>query len=147
MAVQVRSDLDNRYFILRNGRTMNNEIVLQDAERSGDILQYTIMAQVPATSKWVPLTNLAAVDGTEIPRGILLCEILEADVIAGDVLNVVILVGDVEVRRDLLIADDGTAIEDFLADVVVSKTATIESALQEVGIYAKAVQSVSGFEN
>lgn len=147
MAVQDRVNKGNFSFVLKGGRTRNNETVAQDVGRAADLEQYTIMAKDPATNKWVPHTSLVAVDGTEIPRGIIMCTIPTADLVAGDVGAVPILVGNVDVDRAQVIADDGTAIETWLASEITNQNTTVEDALAQAGIYLNSTRHDSSFEN
>ncbi len=57
MSVQVRRDSNTTPFI-RGGLAVVNqaEVILQDAGRSAVLAYATVMAQIPSTRKWVPLT-------------------------------------------------------------------------------------------
>lgn len=86
MAVQSRNDVTSRSPDLgRNVMRINGLTVEQDAGRSGDIEAYTVMAWNAAHTKLVPLTDNTAVDGSQIPVGLIAHSIPEANIIAGDV--------------------------------------------------------------
>jgi hypothetical protein len=102
------------------------------------------MAKNPATNKWVPHTSLTATDGTEVPRGILNETIAAADLLAGDVSNVQIIVGGpMEFAEDLLIMGDTFT----YASEITNQNITIEDALYVIGLYPESVDAVSELEN
>lgn len=89
----------------------DNETIVRDASRTADIAQFTVMAQIAATRKWVPWSDLTATDGSALPLGILLNDggIAAASVAAADVTGAVILVGGAGARIDAskLVFDTG----------------------------------------
>lgn len=94
MPVQVSTNYQNEPFILKgDGIVREQETVVQDAGRSGAMVKYTLMVNDPATNKWTSFTDETATDGTQYPRGILLADLTEAEIKAGDVAGVPILVG------------------------------------------------------
>ena len=96
MAVQARTDQDNRSFILSgDGFKETDAVFLQDAGRGAVALVFgTLVAKVASTGKYVPFTDETATDGTAIPAGIFIGNnITGAALVAGDVIDQVILVG------------------------------------------------------
>ena len=92
MGVQTRLDNTRYPFTLSDDALVSeNETVLTDAGRSGDMARFTLMSKVSASGKWVPFTSGTATDGSQFPRGILLATLSEAEIKAGDVVNVPIL--------------------------------------------------------
>src|SRR5262245_33625154 len=99
---QMQSSVQNANlpFLLNSGKQALYKFgatLLTDGSRTVVLRECTVMAKVAATGKWVPWTNAAATDGTAIPAGILYPApggIAAADLAAGDVANVSILVAD-----------------------------------------------------
>jgi len=109
MAVQNRANLDSTPFILYSypGVREDDAVLLQDAGRATPLLQFTLMAKVAATGKWVPFTNEAAVDGTAIPQGIYLGDdIPAADIVAGDVVDLPIVIAGVRFDANKLVIEN-----------------------------------------
>lgn len=85
-----------------NPYVLTNETIKQDASRTAALAQYTIMAYVSATQKWVPWSNLTASDGSAYPMGILMTDggFTGAQVAAGDVTGAAIAAGGTAWRVD-----------------------------------------------
>jgi hypothetical protein len=60
MVVQARQNVDTRPFILETmqAKREDDATLLQDAGRVAALAQYTLMAKVAASGKWVPLTDV-----------------------------------------------------------------------------------------
>lgn len=130
MAVENSANFENHAFIRHGSATYReDQTVLQDAGRLTDMALYTLMSQDPTTEKWVPMTNIAAVDGTEKPTGILLQTLATADIVAGDVTEVNILTAGHILDREQLVLENSLT----LASVIASLNMTIERWLQTVG--------------
>jgi len=74
-ASQSRADSNSFPFIVGGeGFIKDSETVLQDGSRTVVLAQYTIMAQVASTKKWVPWlnANLGGTTGTQYPLGFLM---------------------------------------------------------------------------
>lgn len=83
-------------FILQGvGFIKDSQTVLTDGSRTVVLAQYTIMAQIASSGKWVPWlnANLGATDGKQYPMGILMNDggISAAALAAGDVTGADIL--------------------------------------------------------
>lgn len=131
-----------------------NETLLTDAARTVILYQYTVMAQVAASGKWVPWTSATATDGSAIPQGILMNDggVTAAALAAADVTGAQILIGScVEIDGGQLVFDLGstgggaalTLATVFTGNAVGSGTATPyilltgRKLLAMAGIFAK----------
>ena len=131
MTVQSQLDINTTPFILFSNMSSrkDNAVLLTDAGRSGDIEPFTLMAQISASEKWVPWTDIAAVDGSAIPSGIFLPSdiqgaITEAEIKAGDVEDVPILVFGAKFDEDKLVMENSLTLETVLAAATIhNKTA------------------------
>ena len=84
-------------FIVKNGPglVLDNETILTDAGRTKALAQYTVMAYIVASNKWIPWNSVTATDGSAFPAGILMTDggFTAAQLVAGDVTGAAILVG------------------------------------------------------
>lgn len=145
MPVQTRTDYDNAPFVLGGvPASLIDQVILQDAGRSAVLARYTVMAQDPTTLKWVPLTDIAAVDGTGLPAGIYIGEdaITAAALVAGDVSGNQILVGGAAclINEDLIVFENSLLKTSVIAD----RDKTIEALLREIGLFIQSVNNVDG---
>ena len=146
MSVQNRTDFTN-YVFVRSGSTFTreNETILQDAARATPLLKFTVMAQIAATKKWVPLTDVAALDGTNTARGIYVGEdITAAALVAGDVTVCPILVGfGCTVDRQLIVLENALTLDSVCSDDSAGadngpvNVRRVEDDLVRVGIFAE----------
>lgn len=99
---------------------------------------------VTASGKWVPF-NPAAVNGGQIPRGILLVDsVTAAALVAGDVTGQAILTGGCcTVDSQQIVFDDGVS----TLDTVLAGGKTVRDYLAEVGIFAEDTIDIDGYEN
>lgn len=144
MSVQNRTDFTNYPFI-RSGVTLTreNETILQDAGRTTPLLKNTVMAQVAASKKWVPLTDVAALTGANTARGVYIGEdITAAALVAGDVAVCPILVGfGCTVDRQLIVLENSLTLDSVCsddpagADNGVVNVRRIEDDLARAGIF------------
>lgn len=154
MEVQVRTDLDTRPFILESlpsCKRLDKAVILTDGGRSTPLLSRTLMAKISATEKWVPYTDPAATDGTAKPAGIYdpeghLGDISAADIVAGDVVDVPIII------FGALFDDSKLVIENSLTLDTVISTGTIEEqtvadALRKISLIPQSAISGSQPEN
>ena len=119
MTVQSNLDINTTPFILYTfpSSRKDNGVLLQDAGRGiVDLEPFTLLAQIAATGKWVPWTDITAVDGTAYPSGIFLPSdiqgaILAADLVAGDVEDVPILVFGAKFDEDKLVIENSLTLE------------------------------------
>lgn len=149
MAVQNSSNNANIPFILSGvGLSRDDQVILTDAGRAIPLAPFTLMSKVAATQKWVPFTNEAAVDGSAIPQGIYIGdEIAAADIVAGDITDVFILVGkDVTVDVDQIVVENAKTL-DTVITVGTTDLRTVRDHLANRGIFTEETVDISGFEN
>jgi hypothetical protein len=147
MAVQDSLNIANLPFVLSGSSySKGAETVAQDAARTEDMEWGTVMSYDPTNAKWVPFTDETADDGTQFPRGILLRALAAADIVAGDVTSVPIMIkADVVDKNQLVIENSKT-----LATVIDSPAGialTVEDALRVAGIGLGDVVDMTGYEN
>jgi hypothetical protein len=103
MAVEATGTLDTTPFVLRGlpeALERSDATLLTNAGRTTVLKQFTVLSKVSATGKYVPLTDITAVDGTGVPCAIMLGpDVTAAALVAGDVLGVQILVGPYACNR------------------------------------------------
>lgn len=155
MAVQSSSNLYNFPFVISGeSKVKDNETLLTDAARSTVLAPYTVMAQVAASRKWVPLTDVAALDGSNTARGILMGDaVTAAALVAGDVTGQMILVaGPCVVDGSQLVLENSLTINSVCsddpagADNGVVNVRRIEDDLARVGILVKATIDIDVLE-
>lgn len=153
MSIQNRLNIINSSFIT-SGRSFleDNGIIKQDAGRTQPLLQYTVMAQISATGKYVPYTSISANDGSSDPVAIYVGETIPASELTGaDYTNAAMLVGgDCTIDETQLVFDAGTLGEGSIvagaaANPIIVQTAKV--ALRTVGIFIGAMDATSSFEN
>lgn len=150
MAMQGRLDQTNFQFIREgDSRVKDNETLLQDAGRAADLKQFTVMGKVAASGKWVPLTDLAAVDGTAIARGIYLGDdVATADLVAGDVEGALILVGgNCTVDSSLLVFENALTLASVRDTADLGDACVVEDDLARFGIFTESVIDIDELEN
>lgn len=140
------TNLDNLPFWLgENALYKDAETVAQDEQRDGDIVFGTVMAYNPTSGQWVPWTDETATDGTQWPAGVCLDTLAEADIQAGDVENVSILVGNCIVPGDELTFENS-----LTADTIVNEPLNTNKPawkiLSEIGIFIEdTIQTSVGY--
>jgi hypothetical protein len=135
MAVQVKTDLENKPFILaKMGLTKSAQVLKQDAGRTTDLAFGTLMAFETAIEKWVPFTDETATDGTAHPSGIIMQTIPTADIVAGDVSDITILVGDAIIDSAQLVIENSKTLATTV-NVPAGLNKSVEQLLRWLGIY------------
>ena len=153
MGVQVSGNINTRPFILSElpvALRSDKSIILQDGGRATDLLSRTLMAKIAATGKWVPYTDIAATNGAGIPAGIYdpegeLGDIPSADIVAGDVVDVPILIFGARFDENQLVIENSLTLATVIADGI--QTITVRDALLEKSLIANDSISASSFEN
>jgi len=104
----------------------------QDAQRATAVANLTVMAK-DSTGKLIPLTDNTAVDGTQIPVGILRGSIPAADLVAGNVTNVEMYIegkyfneDDITLENSLTLASEIT-VDTYTADVDTADAVEIDT--------------------
>jgi len=118
---------DARY---RSGQTL-----LTDGARAVNLLSMTVMAQVAANLKWVPLDDVSPAEntlGSSSPSGVFWAgDVPFADLVAGDVPNQKILVGSNVILDESKVVLEGAL---TLDTIVVNTGLTIRAMLSAQGI-------------
>jgi hypothetical protein len=148
MSVETYADVTNRPFILNDDSlTKEAETVVQDAGRgTADMERNTLMSYDPATGKWSPFIDETETDGTQIPMGILQSKILAADIVAGDVVDVPILVGNAVIDQNQLVIEASKTLA-TVVNVPVGLNKTVEELLRWIGIFCADTIAIEEFEN
>lgn len=127
--------------------TRNDAIIFQDAGRTTPLVFGTVMAKIAATQKWTPFIDETATDGTSNPQGIYLgADIAAADLVAGDVIDSVISVGDAIVDLNQLVIENSKTL-DTIIGVTSVNARTVRDQLAFRGIFAEDTINISSFEN
>lgn len=152
MSVQNSANNTSRPFILSSGPAATSlNTILQNGGRTAPLLENTLMAIDSATGKYVPLQSVVVTTGAAYPAGIYVGDdIPTADLIAGDVVDAPILVGEAFVDLAKIIFDSDGAGPVTLASIVANGTLsqkTILQLIQELSIYPQNTISTSSFEN
>lgn len=150
MAVQNRVDSTTVPLITSGYSFVRNGDIAQNAQRTTPLLYGTVMAQIAATGLWTPFVAVNGVDGSAIPRGIYLGDdIAAADLVAGDIEDVPILVGGCcTVNESEIVFDDGTLTADSIIGAASIHAVTARMALQQAsGIFMELSIDISEFEN
>lgn len=149
MAVQNRSDLTTEPFILSDESDVVNGDIAQDAQRATDLLRNTVMAKVAASGLWTPWNSVVGTDGSAVPRGIYRGDdIAAADLVAGNVEDVPILVGNARVNESLVVFDDDTLNAESVIGAATIGAITGRDALEaEANIRLELTVSISEHEN
>lgn len=155
MAMQGRSDLVNLPFILSGeGKVKDSQTLLTDGSRTTALAPFTVMAQVAASKKWVPLTAVGALDGSNTARGILLGDgVTAAALVAGDVTGQVILVGGpITVDTQQLVLENSLTIDSVCSDDPAGadngpvNVRRIEDDLARIGIFVEQTIDIDAYE-
>lgn len=98
---------------------------------------------VAALGKWSPF-NADAINGAQIPRGVLLTgDITAAALVAGDVVDQAILVGGAcTVDTEQIVLEGGATV-----NTVLSSGKTVSDALAEIGIFLESTVDIDELEN
>jgi hypothetical protein len=146
-AVQVQTDNTIKDLVrFGHAAVKQGQTLKQDAGRSAILVWGTLMAKVSATQKWIPFTNEASTDGTAIPQGIYVGDdIAVADIVAGDVEDLEILVGAwVIIDQNLLTIENSKALTTVITVGTTDKR-TVEDHLSESGIFMQDTVAISSF--
>ncbi len=148
MGVQSRNNNSILAFILAGlGLVRTDQILLTDAGRTVDLVFGTLMSKIAATQKWVPFTSETATDGTASPQGIYIgADIAFADIVAGDVTDISVLVGEAVVDINQIIIENSKTL-DTIIGVTSVNARTVRDQLAFRGIFAEDTVNISSFEN
>lgn len=150
MTVQVRKDSINKSFILVDGGSFSKDdlVIAQDAGRAAVLTSLTLLAKVAATGKYTPFINEAAVDGTALPIAIYLGpDIAAADLVAGDVIDsVALLGGNAVIDKNRLVIEAAKTIATVIGAATIHAK-TVEDVLNDRGIFLGDTEDSTSFEN
>lgn len=150
MAVQARRDNTTEQLILSGESLVRNADIAQDAGRTTDLLQYTVMAFNATNRQWVPFNDLTQTNGESVPRGIYMGSDIDADdLVDGDIEDVPILMGrSCTVNENLVVWDDDTLDADSIVNPANIEARTAREALAESsGIFLEDTTSITEYEN
>ena len=148
MGVESRLNNSILAFILAGlGLTRTDQTLLTDAGRSADLVFGTLLAKVAATQKWVPFTDETATDGTASPQGVYIGpDIASADIVAGDITDLPVLIGDAVVDVNQLVIENSKTLDTIIGATSVNAR-TVRDQLAFRGIFAEDTVNISDFEN
>lgn len=149
MAVQTSSDNTTIPFIKSGETFVKNGIITQDAARTTDLANNTVMAFNATTEQWVPFNSLVLLNGSSVPRGIYQGDDIDADdLVDGNIEDAAILVGGCcTVDAQLIIFDDDTLDEDSIVNPGTIEARSAREALAMIGIFIEDTTDISEFEN
>ena len=152
MAVQTRVNNDTTPFILGGQSLVKKGTIAQDESRTTVLKKYTVLAQVASTGKYTPYVSTSQTTGASVPSAIYLGDdIAAADLVAGDVTGVDILVGGgCIVDKNQVVYDGGTLSNATVVNGAAANpyfVVTAEKCLSLFGIYQQDTIDISEIEN
>ena len=151
MAVQTRVNNDTTPFILGGQSLIKKGVIAQNGARTTVLKKYTVLAQVASTGKYTPYVSASQITGASVPSAIYLGDdIAAADLVAGDIEDVDILVGGgCLVDKNQVVFDDGTLSNASVVIAIANAfwTLTAEKCLGLFGIYQQDTIDISEIEN
>jgi hypothetical protein len=151
MSVQVRQNNDTTPFILAGQSLIKKGTIVQNGARATVLKKYTVMAQLVSGGKYTPFVALNATTGASVPTAIYMGDdIAAADLVAGDIEDVDILVGGgCLVDKNQVVFDDGALSNASVVIAIASAfwTMTAEKCLGLFGIYQQDTIDISEIEN
>lgn len=129
------------------GYSRPDQTILTDAGRTTVLAFGTLMAKIAATQKWVPFTDETATDGTASPQGIYIGpDIAAADLVAGDIADAHILVGQASVDADQLVIENSKTLNTIIGVTSVNAR-TVKDQLAFRGLFVEDTIQISAQEN
>lgn len=151
MPVQTRLNNDTVPFIMAGQSLVKTGIIVQNGARATVLKKYTVLAQIASTGKYTPFVSLTTTTGASVPSAIYLGEdIAAADLVAGDVGDLDILVGGgCLVDKNQVVFDGGTLSNSSVVLAIANAfwTMTAEKCLGLFGIYQQDTIDISEIEN
>lgn len=151
MAVQTRVNNDTTPFILGGQSLIKKGTIAQDGGRTTVLKKYTVLAQVASTGKYTPYVSGTTTTGASVPCAIYLGDdIAAADLVAGDVGDLDILVGGgCLVDKNQVVFDGGTLSNSSVVLAIANAfwTITAEKCLGLFGIFQQDTIDISEIEN
>jgi len=137
---QSRSNLDTSQIVKAGGIQRGGFTVAEYA--TGVIPAGTVMGQVTASGKLLPITDVAAADGTKFPKFITQDAI---DATAGDVTGVTVYTMG-RVNEGKVNLENSLTLEDFIT-LGTNFAVTIRQALRMIGLNVEASDYIDEYEN
>ena len=149
MAVTHRQDNTTVPLILSENSLVKNETIIANAGRTTPLLYGTVMCKIAASGLWTPFVNAALTTGASIPRGIYLGDdIPAADLVAGNIADIPMLVGNATVNESLVVFDDGTLNAESVIGAASIHAAMARDVIAAVSnIYFELTENISEHEN
>ena len=151
MAVQTRVNNDTTPFILGGQSLIKKGVIAQNGARTTVLKKYTVLAQVASTGKYTPYVSGTTTTGASVLSAIYMGDdIAAADLVAGDIEDVDILVGGgCLVDKNQVVFDDGTLSNASVVIAIANAfwTLTAEKCLGLFGIYQQDTIDISEIEN
>jgi hypothetical protein len=124
------------------GKIKDDRVIEQDAARgTADMEFLTVMVRDTTTEKLKPMITLTDTATESLPVGLLMQTVAAADIVAGDVSDVKLLVGsDKMIDEDMIVLENSLTLESLIT-VPTGGQKTIRTALQEIGIYPRKSQN------
>jgi hypothetical protein len=157
MSRQTSLDIDLTAFILNGVPYHKGGTLEQDAQRSAVLARFTVLGyKGGSTAKWVPLTDIDALDGSNKPTGIYVGPVITAAaIVEGDVtldpdsvivggMGCVVDKNKVVLENSLTLATDIDYIDTGGSN---GSLGTIEQLLRNIGIFMGDIVNTDGFEN
>lgn len=114
MTAQYRQDLVGAQLVLGGVAIKKSaQTILTDGSRTAVLYRNTVMAKITSSGKWVPWTDITAVNGAATPRGIYVGpDITAAALVAGDVTGCDVIVGGAGclIDKNLLVFENSLAL-------------------------------------
>ena len=151
MAVQTRSD-NSTVPLIKSGASYVKSGTIGQNQRATDLLHGTVLGRVAATGVYGPYNSLTDITGLSTPQAIYLGDdILAADIVAGDIEDVPILIGGCcTVDENLVIFDDDTLSPDSVVSAAAANpyiVMTARECLSMFGIFLEDTENISDYEN
>lgn len=146
---QTRTDHDTSDFIIRSGPALNvaDAVFKQDGGRSIDLEPFTLLGRLASGQEYRAYVDEAATDGTAIPAGIYIGPTIPAaDIVAGDVENLDVLVYGAWFDESRLIIENSKTLETII-DVGTIQARTVRDYLHYRGLIPFETSTSSGGEN
>lgn len=156
MSGQSRLNVDLTGLVIGGVPIYSTGTLAEDSGRSTDLAQFTVLAYDTTNENWVPLTDIDALDGTNVPSAIYVGPaVAAASIAAGDVeLGAdTLLIGGrgVIVDKNKLVLENSLTLASICLYVDTGGTngslGTIEQNLRKLGIFMGDIVDASSYEN
>lgn len=126
-------------------RTLSAVTIAEDAGRTVDLVNGTVLGLDVSANKWIPLEDLSATDGTTLNIGVYVGPTVpHATIAAGDVVvDAVILGGDVLVREDMVVVEGSNTLDTAYGAGALATT--IRMQLSRNGISVQSTKTSTNF--